>query len=203
MCSERGGDLLGVAAGGDDGVTGGQGGLGDVDAHAAAGAGDEPNLLVTHAGALLLLDPQVVLGTALSVVHCYRTTRRPPVGAPDDGATDRDPLPQRIPRASGSVADWLRLELATSSGTVGVAVADRAADLREPDQCPMRAAVTSRAASPIWVGTAGGQLEWSSVRSRIRRTGRTRRPRSRRSWVPSRHRTRVPGPRQSVRLRRP
>ena len=43
-----------------------------------------------HAGALLLLDPQVVLGTALSVVHCYRTTRRPPEGAPDDGATDRD-----------------------------------------------------------------------------------------------------------------
>ena len=48
MCSERGGDLLGVAAGGDDRVTGGQGGLGDVDAHAATGAGDEPNILVTH-----------------------------------------------------------------------------------------------------------------------------------------------------------
>ena len=30
--------------------------------------------------------------TALSVVHCNRTTRRPRVGAPDDGATDRDPL---------------------------------------------------------------------------------------------------------------
>ncbi len=60
-------DLLGVAAGGDDRVTGGQGGLGDVDAQAAAGAGDEPDLLVTHVGALLLLDPEVVLGTALSV----------------------------------------------------------------------------------------------------------------------------------------
>ena len=47
---------LGVAAGGDDRVAGGQGGLGDVDAHAAAGAGDEPDLLVSHAGALLLPD---------------------------------------------------------------------------------------------------------------------------------------------------
>ena len=94
VCSEHGGDLLGVAAGGDDGVTGSQGGLGDIDAHAATGAGDEPDIvLITHADALLLLDPQVVLGTASSVVHCYRTTRRPRVGAPDDGATDRDPLP--------------------------------------------------------------------------------------------------------------
>ena len=97
VCSEHEGDLLGVTAGGNDCVTGGQGGLGDVDAHAAAGAGDEPNLLLTHAGALLLPDPQVVLGTASSVVHCYRTTRRPPVGAPDDGATDRDPLPPADP----------------------------------------------------------------------------------------------------------
>ena len=40
---------VGVAAGGDDRVAGGERGLRDVDAHAAAGAGDEPDLLVSHA----------------------------------------------------------------------------------------------------------------------------------------------------------
>jgi len=40
--------LLGVATGGD-GVSGGKRGLRDLDAHATAGAGDEPNLLVRHA----------------------------------------------------------------------------------------------------------------------------------------------------------
>ena len=60
MLRSHGGDLLGVAAGGDDGVTGGQGRFGDVDAHAPTGSGDEPNLLLSHAGVLLLLDPQVV-----------------------------------------------------------------------------------------------------------------------------------------------
>src|SRR6266545_4442669 len=39
---------VGVAAGGDDGVAGGEGRLRDLDAHAAAGAGDEPNLLLSH-----------------------------------------------------------------------------------------------------------------------------------------------------------
>ena len=43
------GDGVGVAAGGDDVVAGGQRGLGEVDAHAAAGAGDEPCLLGGHA----------------------------------------------------------------------------------------------------------------------------------------------------------
>jgi hypothetical protein len=52
VCAEHGGDLLGVAAGGHDGVTDSQGGLGDVDAHAATGARDEPDILVTHAGVL-------------------------------------------------------------------------------------------------------------------------------------------------------
>ena len=41
-------DSAGVAPGGDHGVTGGERGLGDVGAHAAAGAGDEPDLLVPH-----------------------------------------------------------------------------------------------------------------------------------------------------------
>ena len=48
VVAERRGDLLGVAAGGDDGVAGGQRSLGDVDAQAAACAGDEPNLPVLH-----------------------------------------------------------------------------------------------------------------------------------------------------------
>jgi hypothetical protein len=54
--AEGSADPLGVAAGGDHGVTGGQGGLDDLDAHAAAGTGDEPNLLVSHASALPLVD---------------------------------------------------------------------------------------------------------------------------------------------------
>ena len=39
---------VGVAAGGHDRVAGGEGGPGDVDAHAAAGTGDQPDLLVSH-----------------------------------------------------------------------------------------------------------------------------------------------------------
>ena len=102
--SDGGCDLRGVTSGSDNRVTGSQGGLGNVDTHAPARAGDEPNLLVTHAGALLLPDPQVVPGTASSAVHCYTTTRRTHLGAPDDGATDRDPLPQRIPSSVEAMA---------------------------------------------------------------------------------------------------
>jgi hypothetical protein len=56
VCAEHGGDLLKVAAGGDDGVTSGQGGFGDVHAHPPAGAGDEPDLLLTHAGCTSLVS---------------------------------------------------------------------------------------------------------------------------------------------------
>jgi hypothetical protein len=42
-----------VAAGGHHVVAGGQRGLGELDAHAAAGAGDEPGLIVSHVGLLL------------------------------------------------------------------------------------------------------------------------------------------------------
>ena len=48
VVAERGGDGVGVAGGGHDGVPGGEGGGGDVDTHAAGGAGDEPDLLVGH-----------------------------------------------------------------------------------------------------------------------------------------------------------
>ena len=47
--SERGADPLGVASGSYNRMAGGQGGLSDVDAHPAAGASNEPNLLVNHA----------------------------------------------------------------------------------------------------------------------------------------------------------
>ena len=43
---------VGVAAGCDDGVAGGERRLGEVDAHSAAGAGDEPYLLVSHPSVL-------------------------------------------------------------------------------------------------------------------------------------------------------
>ena len=46
--------LGGVAGGGDDGVAGVQSGLGKVGAHAAGGAGDEPD-----SGGLLSHDPEV------------------------------------------------------------------------------------------------------------------------------------------------
>ena len=72
--SDRRADLLGVSSGGDDRVTSGQRGLGDVDPQAAAGAGDEPDLLVTHV-VHSLFDLEVVLGTALSVV-CTATKPR-------------------------------------------------------------------------------------------------------------------------------
>ena len=49
MLTEGSGDAVGVAGGGDYGVAGGERRLGDVDAHAAASAGDEPNVLVSHA----------------------------------------------------------------------------------------------------------------------------------------------------------
>jgi hypothetical protein len=44
--AERRGDGVGVAAAGDDVVAGAQRGLGEVDAHPASGAGDEPGLLL-------------------------------------------------------------------------------------------------------------------------------------------------------------
>ncbi|WP_258073864.1 hypothetical protein [Arthrobacter sp. Y81] len=47
------GDFFRVAAGGDHGVAGGEGCLRDVGAHAAAGAGDEPDLLAGRVVGLL------------------------------------------------------------------------------------------------------------------------------------------------------
>jgi hypothetical protein len=46
--AEGSADPLRVAAGGDHSVAGGEGGLGDVDAHPAPRAGDEPDPLVSH-----------------------------------------------------------------------------------------------------------------------------------------------------------
>ena len=43
MLAEGGGDLGGVAGGADDAVAGVEGGPGQLDAHAAGGAGDEPD----------------------------------------------------------------------------------------------------------------------------------------------------------------
>ena len=48
VLAERGGDGVGVAGGGNHRVAGGERSLGDVDAHAAGGASDEPDLLVSH-----------------------------------------------------------------------------------------------------------------------------------------------------------
>ena len=54
------GDGVGVAAGGHDVVAGGERGLGDVDAHSAAGAGDEPGLLLGGHGVQQSADPEKV-----------------------------------------------------------------------------------------------------------------------------------------------
>ena len=48
VVAHRGRDLCGIAASGDNGVAGGQGGLGDVDAQAPTSAGDQPHFLFTH-----------------------------------------------------------------------------------------------------------------------------------------------------------
>jgi hypothetical protein len=60
--AERRGDRTGVAAGGDDRVTGHEGGLGDVDAHAPPGTGDKPHLLGTHVLTALHCPDQVEAG---------------------------------------------------------------------------------------------------------------------------------------------
>src|SRR6185503_20614276 len=41
-------DLCSIATGGDDGVAGGQGRFGDIDAQTSASAGNEPNFLFRH-----------------------------------------------------------------------------------------------------------------------------------------------------------
>jgi hypothetical protein len=48
VAAHRGRDLRSIAASGDNGVAGGQGGLGDVDAQASTSARDEPHFLFTH-----------------------------------------------------------------------------------------------------------------------------------------------------------
>ncbi len=55
VVAQHRGDPLRCAPRGDDRVTSGQRRPGDVDAHATPGAGDEPDLLVCHVSALLVL----------------------------------------------------------------------------------------------------------------------------------------------------
>ncbi len=95
--SDRRPDPLGVASGGDHSVAGGQRGLGDVDTHATASAGNEPNLLVGHASALLLFICVVglrLLGGAPSTEPAIAGS----VGDPVGGGTDRDPQPRGTAR---------------------------------------------------------------------------------------------------------
>ena len=55
------GHAVGVPARGHDRVAGRQGGLGEIDAHAAAGSGDEPDLLVRH-GMTAITGSSIALG---------------------------------------------------------------------------------------------------------------------------------------------
>jgi hypothetical protein len=48
VVAHRSRDPRGIATGGNNGVAGGQGGLGDIDAQTSTGAGDEPNFLFSH-----------------------------------------------------------------------------------------------------------------------------------------------------------
>jgi len=48
VLAHRGRDFRRIAAGGDNGVAGGQSGLGDIGAQAPTRAGDEPNFLLGH-----------------------------------------------------------------------------------------------------------------------------------------------------------
>jgi len=48
VVTNRSRDLRSITTGGDNGVAGSQGGLGDVDPQASASAGDEPNFLFSH-----------------------------------------------------------------------------------------------------------------------------------------------------------
>ena len=65
MLADGGCNLLRVAASGNDGVARGQGRLGEVNAKAAACAGDQPYLLVRH---LVLLFSSLPMGVTLGRV---------------------------------------------------------------------------------------------------------------------------------------
>ena len=68
---------VGVAAGGDDCVAGGKRGLGDVDAHAAAGTSDEPNSL-----SAMYLGPSASGGASPGYPGRRFLRRRPSMTAP-------------------------------------------------------------------------------------------------------------------------
>ena len=95
MLAERVGDAVGVAGGGDHRVAGGQRRPGDVDAQAASCAGDEPDLLVSHAVCTsFVADPSVSLAlvgvTSTEPAGCGRVgvpvervhRQGPPAGRP-------------------------------------------------------------------------------------------------------------------------
>ncbi len=56
VVAHRGRDLRSITASGDNGVAGGQGGLGDVDPQASTSAGDEPHSLFIHGISLKLVE---------------------------------------------------------------------------------------------------------------------------------------------------
>jgi hypothetical protein len=91
--AERLTDGVGVAAGGHDVVAGGECGLGELGAHAAAGAGDDPGLLLGGH------DDQ-------QSAHLEK------VGAPVEGGTGGVPQTER---AGSRLASWTRRRRSTSS----------------------------------------------------------------------------------------
>ena len=92
VVADRRRDLRRVAAGGDDGVAGGQGGLGDVNAQATACAGDEPNLPVGHWMFLVTCESQINPHQARGQTLCDWSVifgRAPRYGRHTVGSTSR------------------------------------------------------------------------------------------------------------------
>ena len=179
MRADRRGDPLGVAAGGHDRVSGGQRGLRDVDAHAAAGAGDEPDLLVAHVGAVLRSS---VTRRRLREADDPRTRqdRGNAVGGgvaePGVGGTGRDPL--RAGRDLALIAWTPGRSCATSWSP------DAARSPRSRPACPATAATGAFPAcaarrSPLLAGVSVEyytRLERGNAQRRLRRRARGRSP---------------------------
>ena len=166
--AERSRDPLGVAAGGDHSVAGGQRGLGDVDAHAAAGAGDEPNLLVSHASALPSVDLRV--GHRSSAAHPPRNQPARERGRPCERGTDRDPQPRGSARRVEDMAGRNDRRLGDIRGDVRATDPGVPEHATGPDQSRAGRAARVRRRPPTGLRACAARRSPSSPASRASTT---------------------------------
>jgi hypothetical protein len=75
--ADRRADGVRVAAGGDDVVTGGQGSTGELDAHPAPGAGDQPGPRLDGRHAMREAPIRALLGSLAATTEAERPTSAP------------------------------------------------------------------------------------------------------------------------------